>query len=148
MLNKEEIIKQIVTQEEKFIEKLEATRDQFKNASDLDEEATMDRQEMSQANEAKDMQMRMKVQLDKANQDLEELKTTSKDKHTTVQPGALVITEQKIFFAGVSIHSLDVDGKEVLGVSSESPAYKIMLGLTIGDKFTLGDTEYEINEIL
>lgn len=148
MLNKEEIIKQIVAQEEKFIEKLEETRDQFKSASDLDEEATMDRQEMSQANEAKDMQLRMKVQLDKANHDLEELKNTSKSSHTSVQPGAIVRTDDTIFFAGVSIHSIDIGGQEVLGVSSESPAYKIMMGKTTGDKFTLGKQEYTVKEIL
>lgn len=148
MLNKEEIIKQIIAQEEKFIEKLEATYEQFKNASDLDEEATMDRQEMSHANEAKDMQMRMKVQLDKANQDLEELKNTGSTSHTTVQPGAIVVTQKNLFFAGVSIHTLDISGKELLGVSSESPAYKTILGLTKGDQFKLGDHEYTIEEIM
>lgn len=148
MSSKEKILKLIIEQEEKFVEKLEATRDQFKSASDLDEEATMDRQEMSHANEAKDMQMRMKVQLDKANADLDEIKTTGAASYDSVQPGAIVKTDKNIFFAGVSIHSLEIDGKDLLGVSTESPAYSLMRGLSAGEKFTLGEDTYTINEIM
>ncbi len=146
-MNKESILKEIISQEELFIDRLKESLNSYKTASDLDEEATMDRQDMSQANQAKDMQMRLRVQLDKANADLDELKKISAGKYASVEGGALVETEKKYFFIGVSIHTLEINGKDVLGVSSDSPAFKTMYGHTAGEEFTLGNDNYKILSI-
>ncbi len=146
-MTKQEIVSKIVEQEERYIAQLESTRNQYKSQSDLDEEATMDRQDMSHANEAKDMQLRLRVQLDKAKADLEELKAQAEQTCETVQAGAVVHTDSAIFYAGTSIHALQIENVDVLGVSTNSPAYQTMLGLKKGDKFTLGETTYRINYI-
>ena len=146
-MNKTAIFNKIVEQEELYIQKLKQTLEQYRRASDLDEEGTMDRQDMSQANEAKDMQMRMRVQLDKANADLAELKNVGSKDYDTVAAGAMVTTGKAYFFVGVSLHALAVNGKDVHGVSSESPAFKTMYGKAAGDTFELGDTTYNIEAV-
>lgn len=146
-MNKTAIFNKIVEQEELYIEKLKQTLEQYRRASDLDEEGTMDRQDMSQANEAKDMQMRLRVQLDKANNDLAELKNVGSKEYEKVEAGAMVTTGKAYFFVGVSLHALNVNGKDVHGVSAESPAFKTMYGKTKGETFELGDTTYNIEEV-
>ncbi|MEP6846638.1 MAG: hypothetical protein ABI861_11565, partial [Panacibacter sp.] len=137
----------ILEQEALYIEKLEQSLKQYKSASNLDDDGTMDRQDMSQANEAKDMQMRLRVQLDKANKDFTEFKKVGNENYSTVESGALVSTEKAYFFVGVSLHTLTVEGKELFGVSGESPAFKTMYGKVKNDEFSLGDTKYKIIEI-
>ncbi len=146
-MNKTAIFNKIVEQEELYIEKLKQTLEQYRRASDLDEEGTMDRQDMSQANEAKDMQMRLRVQLDKANNDLAELKNVGSKAYDKVAAGAMVTTGKAYFFVGVSLHALVVNGKDVHGVSAESPAFKTMYGKAPGDTFELGDTTYNIEAV-
>lgn len=146
-MNKEAIFNKIVEQEELYVEKLEETLELYRRASDLDEEGTMDRQDMSQANEAKDMQMRMRVQLDKANGDLAELKNVGNKACEKVEAGALVTTGKAYFFVGVSLHALNINGKDVYGVSAESPAFKTMYGKVAGDTFELGNDTYSIDEV-
>jgi hypothetical protein len=146
-MTKEKIFEKILAQEELYIEKLEQSLQQYKSASNLEDEGTMDRHDMSQANEAKDMQLRLRVQLDKANGDLTEFKKVGSKSYDSVEAGALVTTEKSYFFVGVSLHTITIDGKEVYGVSAESPAFKTMYGKEKNDEFTLGDTTYKIQDI-
>ena len=146
-MNKKEIIETLIASEENFIEKLSTTLQEYKKASDLDEDATMDRQEMSQANEAKDMQLRMQVQYDKATTDLEVLKSISQDKYDTVVAGSLIETENSFYFVGVSVHSVEVNGKTLYGISSDSPAFTEVFGKTKGDSITLGENKHKIIEL-
>jgi len=146
-MNKKEIIETLIASEENFIEKLSTTLQEYKKASDLDEDATMDRQEMSQANEAKDMQLRMQVQYDKATTDLEVLKSISQDIYDTVVAGSLIETENSFYFVGVSVHSVEVNGKTLYGISSDSPAFTEVFGKTKGDSITLGENKHKIIEL-
>lgn len=146
-MTKKEILQQIIDQEAGYIEKLKETLEEYKEASDLDEQETIDRQEMSQANEAKDMQMRMRLQLDKANLDFADVKKIGALDYNRVEAGALVTTDKAYFFVGVSIHNLEIKGKDLYGVSVESPAFKEILGKVEGDKFKLGENTYNIEKI-
>lgn len=146
-MNKKQIIETLIASEENFIEKLSVTLEGYKKASDLDEEATMDRQEMSQANEAKDMQLRMQVQYDKAISDLEELKNDSQTETDTVTAGSLIETEKSFYYVGVSVHSIEVDGKTLYGISSDSPAFTEVFGKSKGDSISLGDNKHKIMEL-
>jgi hypothetical protein len=143
-MNKKKIIEALIASEENFIEKLSITLGEYKKASDLDEEATMDRQEMSQANEAKDMQLRLKLQYDKAAIDLAELKNDSQNNSDTVLSGSLIETDKSFYYVGVSVHSIEVEGKTLYGISSDSPAYSEVFGKTKGDSIKLGEHTHKI----
>ena len=143
-MNKQQIIEALIASEENFVEKLSVTLEEYKNASDLDEEATMDRQEMSQANEAKDMQLRMQLQYDKAKVDLDELRNAVTIETSTVANGSLIETEHSFYYVGVSVHNIDVDGKTLYGISSDSPAYAEVFGKATGDSITLGENKHKI----
>lgn len=67
--------------------------------------------------------------------------------NTIVEPGSVVVTNQRIFFIGVSSEKIDIDGNEVFGISTKAPIYGVMQGLKNGDTFEYNDTKYEIKKV-
>jgi hypothetical protein len=49
--------------------------------------------------------------------------------NTLVAPGAVVVTEQFVFFIGVSSEKVEVNGESVFGISTKAPIYANMRGL-------------------
>lgn len=64
-----------------------------------------------------------------------------------VEPEAIVATNHGLFFVSVHTGSFEVDGKEVMGISTKSPIYLKMLDMVKGDRFELRDITYTIEEI-
>lgn len=64
-----------------------------------------------------------------------------------VAPGAIVDTNQGIFYVSVATDDFPVDGKRVRGISKEAPVYELMEGKKEGDSFSFRDTSYEIREV-
>ena len=146
-MNKKKIMEALIASEENFIEKLAITLEEYKNAADLDEDATMDRQEMSQANEAKDMQLRLQLQYDKAAIDLATLKDDHQNTDDTVISGSLIETDKSYYYVGISVHGMEIEGKTLYGISSDSPAYSEVFGKTKGDSIKLGEHVHKIINI-
>ena len=67
--------------------------------------------------------------------------------NTVVAPGAVVVTEQFVFFIGVSSEKVEVDGDTVLGISTKAPIYANMRGLEKGSKFQFNETHYIIEDV-
>ena len=61
-----------------------------------------------------------------------------------VEPGAVVVTNQRTFFIAVSTEKVAIDGKEIFGISTKAPIYFAMEGLKKGDKFSFNGIDYEI----
>jgi hypothetical protein len=68
--------------------------------------------------------------------------------HDSVSPGSLVRTNAGYFLVGVALAPLQVDGKKVTGISTQSPLYQKMQGLRARAEFHLGNVEYVIAEII
>jgi len=76
---------------------------------------------------------------------LNSLDVTTESTH--VGPGAVVVTEQFIFFIGVSSERVEVDGVTVFGISTKAPIYANMRGLEKGNKFQFNETNYVIEDV-
>ncbi len=68
-------------------------------------------------------------------------------KNTTIEPGAVVVTDQRIFFIAVSSEKVEVDGEVIYGISTNAPIYSVMQGLAKGDKFEFNGTAYDIQNV-
>lgn len=80
--------------------------------------------------------------------ELEFLKTIdASDENTSVSPGAIVITEQMIFFIGISNDKIQIDGNEIICISTKAPIYAAMKGLKKGDMFEYNKTKYSLKNI-
>lgn len=64
-----------------------------------------------------------------------------------IERGAVVVTDQRTFFIGVSSEELEIDGTKVFGMSEKAPLYSHMKGLKAGDSFQFNTTKYQIEAI-
>ena len=66
---------------------------------------------------------------------------------TQVEPGAVVVTEQQVFYISSSMEKIEVDGVEFFGISTQAPIYAAMKGRQSGDSFTYSGVTYRILEV-
>ena len=64
-----------------------------------------------------------------------------------VERGAVVVTNHRTFFIGVSSEEIEIDGQKIFGMSDHAPLYTYMRGLHKGDSFEYNKTKYEIADI-
>jgi hypothetical protein len=146
-MNKQEIISQMAAQLEANMHELTASLESYEEASNRDEGDTIDPDDVSKQAEYKEMQRRMQIQYDQVKSDLIRLRDLSVKDHTQAEAGALLETDRGWFFLGIPLAAIDVNGKELLGVSVESPAYATIKGMKAGDAFMLGKNEFVIQGI-
>lgn len=75
------------------------------------------------------------------------IESTDFGPRTEVALGAAVKFGGKRFVVVTSTRRFTVDGKEVMGISTESPVFKAMKGLSAGDSFTLNGREITLEEV-
>jgi len=143
-MNKTEILQKIAEVLENNITEITNALEDHKAASDMDEGDTRDMEDYSQQSEHKEMQYQMQIQLDNAQAGLDRLREFSAEKFSDAKSGALIETDKNWFLLGVSFPSINLNGKELLGVSPESPAFQTIQGKQKGDTFTLGNNTYNI----
>lgn len=78
---------------------------------------------------------------------IELIENTDFGPKTTVEQGAVVKFGGKRFVVVTSTRRFTVDGKEAMGISLDSPAYKAMKGLEQGEEFTLNGRDIMLEEV-
>ena len=146
-MNKEEVLQIITRQVESNINEISNSLEDYKDASNIDEGDTVDPEDYSQQAEKREMQYQMQIRLDNAKAGLIRLKEFSSKQFSTASSGALLETDKNWFLLGISIPSLHLGNKELLGISPESPAFSIINGKSAGDSFELGKNTYTILRI-
>ncbi|HRN92294.1 MAG TPA: hypothetical protein PLS87_07700 [Ferruginibacter sp.] len=144
-MNKAAILEKIIEEQQKIVESMITSSEEYREESDIDETGgTIDPEDLSNQTNAKEMEMRMRVMLDNAKAELDKLKQYEGLEKDEIAPGALVDAGDKMFFIGSGFASMQAFGKELLGVSLDAPAYRAMAGKKAGDSFTLGNDTYSI----
>ena len=64
-----------------------------------------------------------------------------------VDQGAVVVTDQRIFFVCVSIEEVEVEGQKVFGLSVQAPIYDVMQYKKQGESFEFNGISYHIAAI-
>lgn len=64
-----------------------------------------------------------------------------------VEPGAVVVTDRRVFFISVSIEEIEVNGNKVFGISTHAPLYEKMHHLKKGESFEFNGTRYNIEDL-
>ena len=67
--------------------------------------------------------------------------------HGQVKSGSVVLTDQQNLFVSTSLPVFEVEGKQYLGVSTDSPIYHAMRDKKKGDSFTLNGVQYYIEDV-
>lgn len=64
-----------------------------------------------------------------------------------IEEGAVVVTDQRIFFVSTSIESVEVNGKSVFGLSVHAPIYVEMKGKKKGEIIEYKGLRYQILDV-
>lgn len=147
-MERKEILEKIEQALERNMAELNQALNDYESASNLDEGDTTDPEDLSQQAEQKEMQMRMRIQIDQVRAQLNRLKDLAGKSTNSAEAGAIVKTKKNLIFIGVAFSTLHSDGKDVIGITTESPAYATLRGKSKGDTFILGKDEYTIEGIL
>lgn len=146
-MNKNEIIKSIINEQNVVISTIGNSVSRYKNASDIDENDSIDPEDFSHQDEAKEMQLRYEQILVQAKNNLDFLETY-KDKETTkIELGSLIETEDLYIFIGISLQQFMFNGKNVIAISEDAPIYNSIKEKTIGEKIAIGTIENTIISI-
>lgn len=143
-MNKNEIIKSIINEQKVFISTIKNSVSRYKNASDIDENDSIDPEDFSHQDEAKEMQLRYEQILVQAKNNLDFLETYKNKETTKIELGSLIETEDLYIFIGISLQQFILNGKNVITISEEAPIYKSIKEKTIGEKITIGTIENTI----
>ncbi len=146
-MNKNEIIKSIINEQNVVISTIENSVSRYKNASDIDENDSIDPEDFSHQDEAKEMQLRYEQILVQAKNNLDFLETYKNKESTKIELGSLIETEDLYIFIGISLQQFKLNGKNVIAISEEAPIYNSIKGKTIGEKITIGTIENTIISI-
>lgn len=116
----------------------------------LGNEEEYDNHEASQKSQASEEVSALNEALSLANEEmsfLQRLKDSENNLHTIAGPGAIVSTDKAIFFISVSIEKFSVDGETFFGISTRSPLYLAMKGLSERSLFLYNGSIYKITDI-
>ena len=141
------ILEKLIAEQRKVIESLQQSVNQYKSASDMDEESTHDPEDFSQQSQAKDMQLRFEKMLSEAEENLSFLMNEKESSHHVIEKGSVIETDKNFLFVGISVPVFDIDGKEVISFSDNAPIYEGFKGKKIGDRVKIGENLYTIQSI-
>lgn len=143
-MNKIEILKKIFDEQSKTLENLNSSVFKFKLASNINENDTLDPEDYSHQDEAREMKLRMEQLLLKETKSLEVIEKCFDSTNENVQFGSLLDLGTKYVFIGASIHPFQYQGKDVFSISTEAPIYQKLIGKKIGDQINIGKESYTI----
>ncbi|MCC6286970.1 MAG: hypothetical protein IT249_03725 [Chitinophagaceae bacterium] len=112
--------------------------------ADLDENATIDIDDRSQQDEATDIKNRLQEPLAAMENSIDAVKSFTNTVRKEISQGALAETKDTYFLIGVAVPPMEVNGKKLVGVALDAPAYTTLFGKRKGDSFTLGNKTYKI----
>ena len=144
---KQKIIEHLIDQQRKVITDLETAIKERQLAADIDEDDTRDADDFAQQEVNKDFVRRFRDQLEVAQKDLSTLKSFVHINSDEVAPGALVDTDKFYIVVGASVQNDEYDGKKVICMSEEAPAFEANKGKTKGDELMLGPNKIKIKSI-
>ena len=147
IMKRDLILEKLIAEQRKVIESLQQSVNQYKSASDMDEESTHDPEDFSQQSQAKDMQLRFEKMLGEADENLSFLMNEKESSHHMIEKGSVIETDKNFLFVGISVPVFEVNGKEVISFSDNAPIFEGFKGKKIGDRVKIGENLYTIQSI-
>lgn len=147
-MKKTKIIEEIIKGQEQIIADLEKAVEVYRRGSDIDEEDTIDPDDLSRQSEAKDMQLGLENKLSKEKQVVKTLLNFKDKQVLTLQNGALVETDKMYIYVGVVTHPIEIGGKKLLSISQKAPIMNLLKDKKAGDTIKIGSLIHTIKSIL
>ncbi|MEL7120138.1 MAG: hypothetical protein AAFO07_11875 [Bacteroidota bacterium] len=146
-MDKSKLKETLLALEQQIIDQAELNYEEYLSSSQLDETEPIDDGEQSMARENADLSSKLDDQIYEHTEHLETLKGMDFSPADSVRPGAVVKTNNRYMFIGVSKPKFKFEDKQFIGVSADAPIYQCMQGRKAGDVCVFNNTKFEIQEI-
>lgn len=146
-IDKIQLQQAMLTMYETIIHELKEELKAKDTLANIDEDNTLDPEDYSHQTESREMKMLLQKQLDKALLDYEKVKNIDFSEKQEAGVGALVTTDMFNFILGVATTPFLFGNMQVVGVSTEAPIYRNLLGRKVGDSFQFSGNQYNINNV-
>lgn len=143
-MNRKEIINKIIDEQKRIVANLQVSVDRYETASDLDEDSTIDPDDLSQQTQSRDMLLRFTQLLDKAKKDLDFLINETETQHDVIEGGSVIETDKAYIFVGISVPKFSAGEKDVYAISVEAPVYANIRGKNVGDEIEFNQQKMKI----
>lgn len=145
-IDKQEVLKICIQKQEEQVENFEGSVESIR--SDINSNTDSASQSEDRQAGKTEMLRNYEKELAFSTTDLDYLKSIDPaTEYSTVQPGALIITSELLFFISISTEKFEINGDTIVGISARAPIYKVMQGLAKGDSFKFNETEYLIEDL-
>lgn len=144
---KQRALEACITKQQSLIDNFQSRIKAILETQGLGNEEKYDNSDVAQKGQASQELQTLNEALSLANEEmsfLQQLKATQSDLYQVVGPGAMVVTDKAVFYVSVSIEQFEVEGKTFFGISTQSPLYITMKGLTEGNTFEYNGVRYTI----
>lgn len=146
-MNKKKIQEKLIgIQEEKLKELMNRIRG-LKDDVDIDDNDTIDPEDLSHQSESNELLALFKHQLQKCKTDLNFLKQVDCSPHDSIQAGSIVETDAFHFFIGHTFPPINWEGGRLIGISLDSPFFVALKTKRIGETFEFNNHSYTLLSI-
>ena len=146
-MDKQKIKNLIAAQFQASIKDLDQSIDFRDTEADLDETNTIDPEDLSHQDESEEIKRRLEEQKAVAQSGLFALEQLNDEATDMVAPGAVVKTDFHLLYIGVPTRTFEMDGQACIGVSTDSPIYRVIEGKKAGDSFELNGKKHTIEQV-
>lgn len=144
---RQEILDIIVQNQQQLVNNLHKALDTYETTTDLDEESTIDLDDQSHQANVQELKMEMNQKLQMEQNDLKHIKSLRLRDASEIKEGAVIETDEAVYFIGFTFAPIKTDNKTIFGVSLEAPVFINNEGKKKNDKLMLGDKEQKILNI-
>lgn len=146
-MNKQELKSELVQMQKSILLEFESRIASIHSLVDIDEGEVHDPEDYSHQYEAGEFEQLLKIQMNRAKTNIDLLNNIDFGPKTKAECGAVVETGAFTFFIGLATTPFHFQGRQVVGISKESPFYTVLLSKKVGDSFDYCGNHYSIDAI-
>ena len=145
---RKDIIDHLIQLRKEEIQTLESTHQMYTDSLDLDEDSSVEVDDLVQQSRSTEDAMAIELRIQEAQQELEVFINLEPELVPGITEGNVVITDKLNMVIGLAFQQFEIDGEKFVGMSTKAPLYQSLEGKLEGDKVEFNGTEYIIEEIL
>ncbi len=137
----------LMSLEEAELAAAKAHYESFLRDSRLDDREAHDKDDIADARESADLAAAFDHPVHAHHAKIDAIENTDFSVTDVVKPGAVVSFNNRHFVVIVSTAKFDCDGVTYMGISTQSPIYKVLDGLRAGDSFVFNGREMTLDDV-
>lgn len=146
--NRKDIIDHLIHLRQEEVQTLENTHKMYTESLDLDEDSSVEVDDLVQQSRSTEDAITTKLRIDEAKKELEVFVKLKPELVSGITEGNVVFTNKVNIVIGLAFQQFEFNGDKFVGMSTKAPIYKYIEGKVKGEQIEFNGIEYTIEEIL